>query len=277
MELNLKKPIAFFDLETTGIDVAKDRIVEIAVVKIYPNGNKESKTWLVNPTIPIPPQTTAIHGISDEKVANEPTFNELAPHVYNMIKDSDLAGFNSDRFDIPLLAEHFLMKTTQEVNRGVERISRDAMDELMLYEWPGNVRELSNAIERAVVVCKTRTITPLDLPIVKKLEDELREKYFSLNDIEKHHILKILEDKNFMAYGMLNPADVSVGILNVLKDGYGNPKYAPSTLLVNMVTAGKLGVKSGEGFYAYTPGSKELVVHRGVCGAVGCSDVDFLA
>lgn len=108
MELKLNRPICFFDLETTGIDVAKDRIVEIAVVKIYPNGNKESKTWLVNPTIPIPPQTTAIHGISDEKVANEPTFKELAPHVFNMIKDSDLAGFNSDRFDIPLLAEEML-------------------------------------------------------------------------------------------------------------------------------------------------------------------------
>jgi len=96
--------------------------------------------------------------------------------------------------DIPLLAEHFLMKTTQEINRGVERISRDAMDELMLYEWPGNVRELSNAIERAVVVCKTRTITPLDLPIVKTLENELKNKYFSLNDVEKHHISKILDE-----------------------------------------------------------------------------------
>ncbi len=99
--------------------------------------------------------------------------------------------------DIPLLAEHFLMKTTQEINRGVERISRDAMDELMLYEWPGNVRELSNAIERAVVVCKTRTITPLDLPIVKTLENELKNKYFSLNDVEKHHISKILNETDW--------------------------------------------------------------------------------
>jgi transcriptional regulator of acetoin/glycerol metabolism len=76
----------------------------------------------------------------------------------------------------------------------VERISRDAMDELMLYEWPGNVRELSNAIERAVVVCKTRTITPSDLPIVKDLEDELKSKYFSLTDMEKHHIARILDE-----------------------------------------------------------------------------------
>ena len=105
MELKLTRPICFFDLETTGIDVAKDRIVEIAIFKVFPNGNKESKTWLVNPTIPIPPQSTAIHGISDEKVANEPTFKELSSQIYNMIKDADLAGYNSDRFDIPLLAE----------------------------------------------------------------------------------------------------------------------------------------------------------------------------
>ena len=108
MELKLNKPICFFDLETTGIDVAKDRIVEISIFKVFPNGNKESKTWLVNPTISIPPQSTAIHGISNEKVANEPTFNELASQVYTMIKDSDLAGYNSDRFDIPLLAEELL-------------------------------------------------------------------------------------------------------------------------------------------------------------------------
>jgi DNA polymerase-3 subunit epsilon len=108
MELKLTRPICFFDLETTGIEVAKDRIVEISIYKVYPNGNKESKTWLVNPTVSIPPQSSAIHGITNEKVANEPTFKELAPQVYAMIKDSDLAGFNSDRFDIPLLAEELL-------------------------------------------------------------------------------------------------------------------------------------------------------------------------
>lgn len=108
MELKLSRPICFFDLETTGIDISKDRIVEIAIFKVYPNGNKESKTWLVNPQMPIPPVVTAVHGITNEQVANEPTFNELAPQVYAMIKDSDLAGFNSDRFDIPLLAEELL-------------------------------------------------------------------------------------------------------------------------------------------------------------------------
>ena len=108
MELKLSRPICFFDLETTGIDIGKDRIVEISIFKVFPNGNKESKTWLVNPTIPIPPQTTAVHGIDDAKVANEPTFAQLASQIQNMIKDSDLAGYNSDRFDIPLLAEEML-------------------------------------------------------------------------------------------------------------------------------------------------------------------------
>ncbi len=108
MELKLTRPICFFDLETTGTNVAKDRIVEIAILKIFPNGNKESKTWLVNPEMPIPDEVTAIHGISNQQVANEPTFKELSKEIYTMIKDSDLGGFNSDRFDIPLLAEEML-------------------------------------------------------------------------------------------------------------------------------------------------------------------------
>ena len=108
MELKLSKPICFFDLETTGIDITKDRIVEISILKVYPNGNKESKTWLVNPTSPIPKAASDVHGITDERVAGEPTFKELAKQIHNMIKDSDLAGYNSDRFDIPLLAEEML-------------------------------------------------------------------------------------------------------------------------------------------------------------------------
>ena len=100
--------MCFFDLETTGVNVASDRIVEISILKVFPNGNRESYTWRVNPEMPIPKQVSAIHGITDEMVANEPTFKELASKIYNLIKDSDLAGFNSNRFDIPLLAEELL-------------------------------------------------------------------------------------------------------------------------------------------------------------------------
>ena len=108
MKLNLSKPICFFDLETTGTNIATDRIVELAILKVFPNGNKESKTWLVNPGVPIPEEASAIHGITDEKVAGEPTFRELAREVYQMIQGCYLAGFNPNRFDIPRLAEELL-------------------------------------------------------------------------------------------------------------------------------------------------------------------------
>jgi len=102
MQLNLNKPVCFFDLETTGINISKDRIVEISILKVYPDGKEETYTKKVNPTIPIPAEVTAVHGISDADVLDAPTFNELAKEVHNMIKDSDLGGFNSNRFDIPL-------------------------------------------------------------------------------------------------------------------------------------------------------------------------------
>ena len=108
MSLKLERPIIFFDLETTGVNIVKDRIVEMSILKIYPNGNKESKTWLINPTISIPQETIDIHGITNEKVANEPTFKELYKDILSIINNCDLAGYNSNKFDIPLLAEEFL-------------------------------------------------------------------------------------------------------------------------------------------------------------------------
>lgn len=108
MQLNLNKPVCFFDLETTGINISKDRIVEIAILKVLPNGKEESHRWVVNPEMPIPPEVSAIHGIWDKDVQDKPTFKELAKEIHSIIKDSDLAGFNSNRFDIPLLAEEML-------------------------------------------------------------------------------------------------------------------------------------------------------------------------
>tara|TARA_B110001450_G_scaffold98613_1_gene93520 strand:+ start:2047 stop:2874 length:828 start_codon:yes stop_codon:yes gene_type:complete len=108
MELNLTRPIVFFDLETTGINIASDKIVEISILKVFPNGNKESKTWLVNPEMEIPQGSIDVHGITNEKVVTEPTFKELASEVNKMIAGADLAGFNSNRFDIPLLAEELM-------------------------------------------------------------------------------------------------------------------------------------------------------------------------
>lgn len=108
MELNLDKPIAFFDIESTGTNVVKDRIVEICIFKVHPDNNTESKTLKVNPGIPIPEETTAIHGITDADVSNSPLFKDIAQDLYDFIKDCDLAGFNSNKFDIPMLIEEFL-------------------------------------------------------------------------------------------------------------------------------------------------------------------------
>ncbi len=108
MKLNLTRPIVFFDLETTGVNIVTDKIVEISILKVFPNGNKESKTWLVNPEMEIPQESINVHGITNEKVVSEPTFKELASEVNEMISDADLAGFNSNKFDIPLLAEELM-------------------------------------------------------------------------------------------------------------------------------------------------------------------------
>ncbi len=106
-KLNLNKPIVFFDIESTGINVGTDRIVEISFLKIFPDGSEDVKTLRINPTIPIPPEVTEIHGISDEDVANEPTFADKAREVADFLKGCDLGGYNSNKFDIPLLAEEF--------------------------------------------------------------------------------------------------------------------------------------------------------------------------
>ena len=108
MELNLTKPIVFIDLETTGINIAKDRIVEISMLKITPDGQKDIHTHRINPTIPIPPETTASHGISDEDVKDAPTFADMAASVAQFIGNADLAGYNAIKFDFPLLVEEFL-------------------------------------------------------------------------------------------------------------------------------------------------------------------------
>ncbi len=108
MNLNLKRPIAFLDLETTGINVSNDRIVEFSILKIHPNGKEEWLSSRINPEIPIPAKTTAIHGIKDEDVVNCPTFREVAKNLANYLEGCDLAGYNAIKFDIPVLAEEFL-------------------------------------------------------------------------------------------------------------------------------------------------------------------------
>ncbi len=107
MQLNLKKPIVFFDLETTGVDITHDRIVEISLIKVLPSGEEQEKTRRINPGIPIPAEATAVHHITDEDVAGCPQFKQIAKSLANELSGCDLAGFNSNRFDIPMLDQEF--------------------------------------------------------------------------------------------------------------------------------------------------------------------------
>ncbi len=108
MKLNLNNPVVFFDLETTGTNVAKDRIVELCYIKVYPDGSEEPRSIRVNPEMHIPESSSAIHGIRDEDVAGCPTFRQIAHGLADTIKGCDFAGFNSNRFDVPMLVEEFL-------------------------------------------------------------------------------------------------------------------------------------------------------------------------
>lgn len=107
MELNLSRPIVFFDLETTGTDISKDRIVEISYLKVYPDGHREQKCRRLNPEMHIPEESTAIHHISDADVASEPTFRQVSKALLAIFDNCDIAGFNSNKFDVPLLMEEF--------------------------------------------------------------------------------------------------------------------------------------------------------------------------
>lgn len=108
MKLNLKRPLAFFDLETTGTNLGIDRIVEISVIKLNPDGSENVKTWRVNPDMIIPLESSLVHGIYNEDIKNEPLFKEISKDVASFIGEADLAGFNSNKFDIPMLMEEFL-------------------------------------------------------------------------------------------------------------------------------------------------------------------------
>lgn len=108
MDLNLKVPLCFFDLETTGTSITQDRIIEIAVIKLFPNGDVQRKVDVINPTINILPESTAIHGISNDDVKDKPTFKEVGKAYANFFEGADLCGYNVLKFDVPMLVEEFL-------------------------------------------------------------------------------------------------------------------------------------------------------------------------
>jgi DNA polymerase-3 subunit epsilon len=108
MELNLQKPLAFFDIEATGLNVAKDRIIEINIYKVNPNGTEESKTWVINPDYPISEEASKIHGFTAEDLKDKPTFKQVAKDIERFLQNCDLAGYNAIKYDIPMLVEEFL-------------------------------------------------------------------------------------------------------------------------------------------------------------------------
>lgn len=108
MKLNLKNPIIFFDLETTGLDIAKDRIVELCYIRVEPNGNEEAKSMRINPEVHIPEEASKVHGIYDEDVKDCPTFKQISKTLWQTFEGCDLAGYNSNKFDVPLLVEEFM-------------------------------------------------------------------------------------------------------------------------------------------------------------------------
>lgn len=123
MKLKLNRPIIFFDLETTGIDIVRDRIVEISMVKLFPDGSKDIKTRRINPLMPIPASATAVHGISDEDVKDCNTFAQIAKSLAQFMEGCDMAGYNSNKFDVPMLQEEFL-----RVGVGVDFSKRKFVD-----------------------------------------------------------------------------------------------------------------------------------------------------
>jgi DNA polymerase-3 subunit epsilon len=108
VKLNLKKPLVFFDIESTGVDVVKDRIVDLCLIKVMPDGSETTYNYRFNPGIPIPHEASMVHGIYDEDVATSPSFADKATEIFDILNDSDLAGFNSNKFDLPLLLEEFI-------------------------------------------------------------------------------------------------------------------------------------------------------------------------
>ena len=176
MNLKLTKPLAFFDLETTGLNIASDRIIEISIIKIMPNGDKEIKTKLLNPTIPISKEALAIHGIKDEDLKDKATFKEVAKELNDFIKDCDLAGYNSNRFDIPLLAEEFL-----RAGIDFEVVSRNLID----------VQNIFHKMEQRTLVAAYKYYCNKDLTNAHSAEADTIATYEILEaQIEKYDDLK---------------------------------------------------------------------------------------
>ena len=176
MNLELEKPIAFFDLETTGIQISKDRIIEIAILKILPGGEQKRKRWMINPTIPISQEAKDIHGISDDQVKDKPKFKDVADDILNFLEGCDLAGYNSNRFDIPLLVEEFL-----RVNINFNMENRKSID----------IQNIFHKMEQRTLIAAYKFYCNKDLINAHSAEADTEATYnILLSQIEKYNELE---------------------------------------------------------------------------------------
>ncbi len=183
MELNLKRPIVFLDLETTGVNVGADRIVEIGFLKIFPNGSKDSRTYKVNPTIPIPEETSKIHGIYDKDVKDSPTFKDLAAELNTFLGGCDLAGYNSNKFDVPMLIEEFT-----RCNIDFDILSRKLID----------VQNIFHKMEQRTLAAAYKFYCDKDLTNAHSAEaDTLATYEVMLSQLDKYDSLK--NDVDFLS------------------------------------------------------------------------------
>ena len=184
MKLNLKNPLVFFDLETTGTNINADRIVEICYLKVYPNGNEESKTLRINPEMHIPEDASAIHGIYDADVADCPPFKDVAKKIASDIEGCDLAGFNSNRFDIPVLAEEFLRAGVD-----IDLMKRKFVDVQVIY----------HKLERRTLSAAYKFYCDKDLEDAHTAEADTRATYEVLKAQLDHYPEELVNDINFLS------------------------------------------------------------------------------
>ncbi len=184
MELKLKNPLIFFDLETTGIDTSKDRIVEISLMKVHPDGTQEVKTRRLNPEMHIPESATAVHGITDDDVRDCPRFREVAKSLAAWIEGCDLAGYNSNKFDIPILAEEFLRAGVD-----VDLKKRKAID----------VQNIFHKMEQRTLVAAYKFYCQRELEDAHSAEADTRATYEVLKGQLDKYAGEIENDVDFLA------------------------------------------------------------------------------
>ncbi len=187
--MNIDRPVCVFDLETTGINITRDRIVEISILRIEPDGTETVKTWRVNPGIPIPPQASEVHGIYDEDVADKPPFKEIAAEIHELIKDAYLVGFNSNRFDLPMLAEELIraginidLKTNRSIDVQVIYHKKEPRNLSAAYRFYTG-KDLENAHSAEADVKATWEVLKAQLEKYEDLPKNLQE----LSAFSSHH------------------------------------------------------------------------------------------